>query len=336
MEKPFPSFHCSAGCVIAQLCKLALHRLVGHTWEERGHCGSKRRKQCNARAPLCSLFSSRCSWHVLCRPPALQERRRSPTPPGLIQMPDSACLVISSVFPHDCSRALFHHQGYQPPHPAVHHQGSVLLRRDRVRLPESPRAIFLSFPSSFFKAHPSPPPHHRPTLKHQRVLDNVKKDYDSLEARQIRGVKKDSRATRYRKGACQNCGAMTHTKTDCLERPRKIGAKYTNSDIAPDEHLPVSRRQHAVHNTNPPFSPSIPSPTALPPTARPQAELRRQAGPVGRLRRRPAQKGHCRVRADRAGAPPAAGRGAEQEGPGQGGGGGQGRGGDQPGGRRGL
>lgn len=29
---------------------------------------------------------------------------------------------------------------------------------------------------------------------------------------------------------------MTHKKKDCLERPRKVGAKYTSDDIAPDEH----------------------------------------------------------------------------------------------------
>ena len=30
---------------------------------------------------------------------------------------------------------------------------------------------------------------------------------------------------------------MTHKKRDCLERPRKIGAKYTNANFAPDEFV---------------------------------------------------------------------------------------------------
>jgi len=52
------------------------------------------------------------------------------------------------------------------------------------------------------------------------------------------------RATAYRKGACENCGAMTHKKKDCLERPRSLAksAKVSNADIAPDEavmHLEV-------------------------------------------------------------------------------------------------
>ena len=40
---------------------------------------------------------------------------------------------------------------------------------------------------------------------------------------------------KFRKGACQNCGAMTHATKDCLERPRKTGAKWTGRDIKPDE-----------------------------------------------------------------------------------------------------
>lgn len=42
-------------------------------------------------------------------------------------------------------------------------------------------------------------------------------------------------ATRFRTGACSNCGAMSHKLKDCLERPRKVGAKYTGKDIAADE-----------------------------------------------------------------------------------------------------
>lgn len=42
-------------------------------------------------------------------------------------------------------------------------------------------------------------------------------------------------ATKYRKGACENCGAMTHKRKECMERPRKVGAKFTNVNIAPDE-----------------------------------------------------------------------------------------------------
>uniref|UniRef100_A0A7E4ZZ86 Pre-mRNA-splicing factor SLU7 n=1 Tax=Panagrellus redivivus TaxID=6233 RepID=A0A7E4ZZ86_PANRE len=41
----------------------------------------------------------------------------------------------------------------------------------------------------------------------------------------------------FRKGACENCGAMGHKKKMCLERPRSIGAKYTEKDIAPDDHV---------------------------------------------------------------------------------------------------
>lgn len=47
------------------------------------------------------------------------------------------------------------------------------------------------------------------------------------------------RATTYRKGACENCGAMTHKKKDCLERPRSLAksAKVSGMDIAPDEAI---------------------------------------------------------------------------------------------------
>lgn len=42
-------------------------------------------------------------------------------------------------------------------------------------------------------------------------------------------------ATKYRKGACENCGAMTHKTRECVDRPRKLGAKWTGRDIQADE-----------------------------------------------------------------------------------------------------
>lgn len=44
-------------------------------------------------------------------------------------------------------------------------------------------------------------------------------------------------ATKFRKGACENCGAISHKTKDCVERPRKKGAKWTNADIRPDERI---------------------------------------------------------------------------------------------------
>ncbi|KAK7053462.1 mRNA splicing protein [Paramarasmius palmivorus] len=74
-----------------------------------------------------------------------------------------------------------------------------------------------------------------PSLSHQRRRDNDKPDNDKFNKWYDRGGVQGPAAKKYRKGACENCGAMTHKKQDCLERPRKKGAKYTNKDIRPDE-----------------------------------------------------------------------------------------------------
>eukprot|EP00045_Choanoeca_perplexa_P017789 m.266908 g.266908 ORF g.266908 m.266908 type:complete len:562 (+) comp17631_c0_seq2:62-1747(+) len=82
-----------------------------------------------------------------------------------------------------------------------------------------------------------------PTLSHQRVQPDQEKHYDPLTKKVKRGLKKGPRATRFRKGACTNCGAMTHKRADCLERPRKLGAKFTGKNIAADEYLPEELHQ---------------------------------------------------------------------------------------------
>ncbi|KAM0473232.1 hypothetical protein ACHAPX_008284 [Trichoderma viride] len=67
-------------------------------------------------------------------------------------------------------------------------------------------------------------------LKHQRREEKNEKAqwYD-------RGKKSGPAATKYRKGACENCGSMTHKVKDCLSRPRAKGAKWTGKDIQADE-----------------------------------------------------------------------------------------------------
>ncbi|KAI1137465.1 Pre-mRNA splicing Prp18-interacting factor-domain-containing protein [Hypoxylon sp. FL0543] len=68
-------------------------------------------------------------------------------------------------------------------------------------------------------------------LEHQRLhktKDDQSKWYD-------RGKKLGPAATKYRKGACENCGAMTHKAKDCLSRPRAKGARWTGKDIQADE-----------------------------------------------------------------------------------------------------
>ncbi|KAK5053163.1 hypothetical protein LTR84_002137 [Exophiala bonariae] len=71
-------------------------------------------------------------------------------------------------------------------------------------------------------------------LEHQRLQTESKDTLDKAKWYD-RGKKLGPAATKYRKGACENCGAMTHKTKDCLSRPRKKGAKWTGKDIQADE-----------------------------------------------------------------------------------------------------
>ncbi len=83
-----------------------------------------------------------------------------------------------------------------------------------------------------------------PTLKHHAIQKNdhflTFAESDELIRKKLKAQKEaqiTSSRTVYRKGACKNCGAMTHKEKDCVERPRssKKAAVYSGLDIAPDE-----------------------------------------------------------------------------------------------------
>ena len=75
----------------------------------------------------------------------------------------------------------------------------------------------------------------QPSLAHQRIQDDPTANVTKLDEWYDRGAKAGPAAKKFRKGACENCGALTHTKQDCVERPRKRGAKFTGKDIKADE-----------------------------------------------------------------------------------------------------
>lgn len=70
-------------------------------------------------------------------------------------------------------------------------------------------------------------------MAHQRVTETI----SDSSAHHIRGVLPTESVQKFRKGACENCGALTHKTKECLERPRKVGAKWTGKDIGPDEFV---------------------------------------------------------------------------------------------------
>lgn len=73
------------------------------------------------------------------------------------------------------------------------------------------------------------------SLKHQRLNEKNAGGTELKDAWYKRGERTGPAATKYRKGACENCGASSHKTKDCLERPRKVGAKWNGRDIQADE-----------------------------------------------------------------------------------------------------
>ncbi|PIO73764.1 zinc knuckle [Teladorsagia circumcincta] len=88
----------------------------------------------------------------------------------------------------------------------------------------------------FISQNPWYVPSEGPTLQHQRPHAERQKDMATIDKWYKKGTTGKA-ATKFRKGACENCGAMGHIKRDCFERPRKLGAAKTGDDIAPDDHV---------------------------------------------------------------------------------------------------
>lgn len=76
-----------------------------------------------------------------------------------------------------------------------------------------------------------------PTLKHQRPQHDSEDRGELHLSHLSKGIDTTKIYTKFRKGACENCGAVTHKRKDCLERPRKVMAKFQEHIIAHDEHI---------------------------------------------------------------------------------------------------
>ena len=70
-----------------------------------------------------------------------------------------------------------------------------------------------------------------PTLRHQRIQDEKKREEASGKMRGSNALnvwynrgapQQKQKFGKYKDGACENCGSMTHKRKDCLERPRKV------------------------------------------------------------------------------------------------------------------
>eukprot|EP00830_Metopus_es_P016285 TRINITY_DN4988_c0_g1_i1.p1 TRINITY_DN4988_c0_g1~~TRINITY_DN4988_c0_g1_i1.p1 ORF type:complete len:465 (-),score=148.35 TRINITY_DN4988_c0_g1_i1:10-1404(-) len=72
-------------------------------------------------------------------------------------------------------------------------------------------------------------------LDHQKFKGGS--NQNPLDAWYDKGLIEEVMITKFRKGACTNCGAITHTAKFCCEKPKKISAKYSSKYFGKDEKM---------------------------------------------------------------------------------------------------
>ena len=83
---------------------------------------------------------------------------------------------------------------------------------------------FVSKVPWYMQGQDQPPPCSKPGL-------------ESSNLRLMRGSAGDVKS-KFIPGSCENCGSTSHKRRDCLERPRKILAKYSGQKLASDDVNP--------------------------------------------------------------------------------------------------
>ena len=71
------------------------------------------------------------------------------------------------------------------------------------------------------------------TMDHQKS-ERKSVHLESSESAVVKGSVGDVK-TKFVRGACENCGSTSHKRRDCLERPRKVIAKFSQRNLASDD-----------------------------------------------------------------------------------------------------